>query len=275
MQHFLTDDGEHIHVHISGDGVPLVLLHGWTASHVEWSMFLRGLNPHYQLYRWDARAHGGYALHGSEPPSVARMARDLQNMLDHYQLDKACILGHSMGALTLWQYIQDFGTARISKAIFIDQSPRLVTDQQWKLGIYGEFDEARSAKFIAELEDDFAEAVLRLIAYGRNQRAREEYLADTPAWQRTREQFRKLRPAPLIEIWKSLTAADYRPVLPKIDVPTLLLFGGLSNFYTPETAEYVRRHIPDPRLLIYEGEDHSPHMWQRDRFIADLRAFLG
>ena len=33
MTHFLADDGEKIHVKISGEGPPMVLLHGWTSSH--------------------------------------------------------------------------------------------------------------------------------------------------------------------------------------------------------------------------------------------------
>ena len=33
-----------------------------------------------------------------------------------------------MGALTLWQYIRDFGTGRLARLCFIDQSPKLLTD---------------------------------------------------------------------------------------------------------------------------------------------------
>ena len=33
MDHFTADDGEKIHLKISGDGPPLVLLHGWTSTH--------------------------------------------------------------------------------------------------------------------------------------------------------------------------------------------------------------------------------------------------
>jgi non-heme chloroperoxidase len=33
MTHFFADDGEKIHVQVSGDGPPILMLHGWTASH--------------------------------------------------------------------------------------------------------------------------------------------------------------------------------------------------------------------------------------------------
>jgi len=275
MNHFIADDGEFIHMHLSGDGPPLILLHGWTASHVEWSMFLRGLNPHFRVFRWDARGHGGHALRTPTKPDLVRLARDLHHMLDHYQLTKVAIVAHSMGALVLWQYIQDYGTHRLNKICIIDQSPKLVTDADWRLGIYGDFDEQRAMRFLADLRVDFAESVLQLIAFGRNARARTEYHANPPAWQKTRERFRQLSAEPLITIWQSMTNADYRSLQTRIDIPTLLIFGGESNFYPVETGHFLCRSIPGSVLHIYEGEDHSPHMYQRDRFLHELREFLG
>jgi hypothetical protein len=52
-----------------------------------------------------------------------------------------------MGALTLWQYIRDFGTGRLARLCFIDQSPKLLTDSTWSHGIYGDFDDSRSRKW--------------------------------------------------------------------------------------------------------------------------------
>lgn len=83
----------------------------------------------------------------------------------------------------------------------------------------------------------------------------------------------KLDPEPLISIWKSLSLVDYREILPKISVPTLLVHGDESQFYSVELAQYVRDSIPDAQLHIYEGSDHSPHSWQKERFIEDLRTF--
>ena len=59
MSHFFADDGEKIHLHVSGDGTPpIVMLHGWTSSHQEWFPFLQDLNAHHRVWRWDARGHG-------------------------------------------------------------------------------------------------------------------------------------------------------------------------------------------------------------------------
>ena len=61
MMHFTADDGEKIRVQVSGEGQPLIMLHGWTANHLEWSKFMRGLNPLHRVFRWDARCGGDQA----------------------------------------------------------------------------------------------------------------------------------------------------------------------------------------------------------------------
>lgn len=275
MSYFLADDGEKIHLQISGSGRPIVMLHGWTSSAEEWFPFLEALTAGHRVYRWDARGHGGHRPSRDNAPTVQRMARDLRAMLEHYDLRDVVAVGHSMGALTLWQYIADFGCERLAKVCFIDQSPRLLTDADWPHGIYGDFDAARAAAFINELQQDFAESVLRLGALGLNARARQKYEESAKGWEKARQTLRALAPAPLIACWRSLTEADYRATLERIDIPALLIYGGASNFYRADTAHYVQSRIADAVLHIYEDTDHSPHQWQRERFARDLLDFIG
>lgn len=274
MPHFIASDGEKIHLKISGDGSPVVLLHGWTGSHQDWFPFLAALESRHRVHRWDARGHGGRTLKRGNDANVERMAADLHDLLCHYDLHDVTAVGHSMGALTLWQYLRDYGDERLARLCFIDQSPRLLTDVDWEHGIYGDFDHLRSKAFLARLEEDFAEAVLELTALGLNTRARAKYLEDAEGWRRSRERLRAQEPGPLIACWESLTAADYRDVIRQIRLPSLLVFGGESNFYRHETAEFIAARLPDSILHVYEGCDHLPHLWQRERFIRDLLAFI-
>ena len=265
-----ADDGEQIHVHVSGSGTPILLLHGWTANHASWAPLVAPLSQHFRLLRPDARAHGGHALTVNHEPDVKRLARDIINLLDHFEIERIAAVGHSMGALTLWQCLQDFGTERFSHLAFIDQSPKLMTDDTWNAGIYGDFDSARAQRLIDDLEADFVEAVLRLIAFGLNDKARETYLRNSSGWRAARDALRNINPQSAIAIWKSLAAADYRVVLPTIKVPTLLAYGTSSNFYPAETARFVASHMPQAKLSLYEGADHGPHLLQPDRFTREL-----
>lgn len=271
---FRADDGEELRVWRHGDAGPaIVFLHGWTSSHLEWSPFIHELETHFRVFRWDARAHGGEPPRTPAVATAARMARDLDAMIDACDLAGACFVGHSMGALTLWQYVRDFGTARLGRLCFIDQSPKLITDEDWELGIYGDFDAARSAHFIAELRADFAEAVLRLIAHGLNEQARMGYAADTRGWQRMREALRALPAEALTACWEDLVGLDLRDAIPCIDRPSLLVYGGRSNFYRLETAHWIRERIPGAQLSVHADANHSPHMMDPQRFIAELGEF--
>ena len=201
------------------------------------------------------------------------MADDLRNLLDHFRLERPTVVGHSMGALTLWAYIARHGCERLGRIGVIDQSPRLVTDADWRLGIYGDWDEARDRAFVAAMRADFVTAVIELVSFGLNERARRRYQEGHPSIERVRTYLAMLDRAPLIEVWTTLSRADFRPVLPTIGVPALLVYGTDSNFYPPATGPWVRDAIPSAELLVYEGADHSPHVGQPDRFAADLARF--
>ena len=273
QQQFTADDGEDIHVWVTGDGPPLVLLHEWASSHRIWEAFAHHLAPCFTVYRWDARGHGGHPLRSPTPVSLARMADDLACLLDHFALRQPTVVGHSMGALTLWAHVGRHGSAHLGRLCFLDQSPKLVTDADWRLGIYGDWSPARNAAFIAGMKDDFVETVVRLVADGLNRAARMRYDSSHPGIARMRTYLGMLDPAPLIAVWPSLSAADLRPVLPTITCPTLLIYGEESNFYPPPTGVYVQGAIPGSQLTVYAGADHSPHVGQPARFIDDLARF--
>jgi pimeloyl-ACP methyl ester carboxylesterase len=270
----LVDDGEVLQVYRCGSGPALLLLHGWTANHAAWSPLLALLSEKFTVLRPDARGHGTHQIRVNRRPDVQRLARDVVHILDHYGLNKVVAAGHSMGALTLWQCLRDFGVERFSHLAFIDQSPKLMTDATWQCGIYGDFDADRSAQFLADLALDFAESVLRLGAFGLNDKARATYARNSSGWRTAREALGHMQPAVAIAIWKSLVTADYRDVLPAIHVPTLLAYGTASNFYTTDVARYVADHIENARLSWYPDADHSPHLADPPRFAAELMALV-
>ena len=273
MLSFRARDGENLHYAKGGEGPAVVMLHGWTASHAEWAGVVRALSAGRTVIRWDARGHGGHAPATGAEPTAARMADDLADLLAHESIEDATLVGHSMGALTAWEHFRRHGGARVGRVVLVDQSPKLVTDAGWRHGIYGDFDEARSRAFLADLERDFAESVLRLAAYGLNGHARARYEAGSRGWAFARQALLKLDPAPLVACWRSLVAGDWRDVLPRMDVPVLLVHGEASNFYGAATAREVHVRIPGSRLEIYPMADHSPHLAAPERFVREVLDF--
>ena len=274
LLNFRADDGEPLRVWHYGDAGPIIVfLHGWTASHLEWSPFVHALEKTHRVFRWDARAHGAAPPRTATVATAARMARDLDQMIDAFGLSGACFVGHSMGSLTLWQYLRDYGSDKIGRLCFVDQSPKLITDSDWPLGIYGDYSPQRAAQVTRTFREDFAEGVLRFIAYGLNDLARERYAANGRGWQRMRDYLRGLPAAALIACWEDLVQVDFRDTIPAIDRPTLLVYGGKSNFYPPATGPWLAARIAGSRLSLYDEADHSPHLADPARFVAELAAF--
>jgi pimeloyl-ACP methyl ester carboxylesterase len=269
---FPADDGAVLTVQVTGSGSPLVLLHEWAGDHRAWAPFVRVLGERFTTYAWDARGHG--TRQGRDPVTLARMSRDLANLFDHFGLSQAIVVAHSMGALTLWHYLGEAGCQRLKAICIIDQSPKIVTDDDWRLGIYGDFPAERSRRFVEGLLTDLPAAVLGLVADGHNERARRQIAANSEGIRRLRHRLEQLDPVPLAGCWTSLGEADLRPVLPRITVPTLLIYGMQSNYYGPQVADYVHRCIAGSVLHCYDDADHSPHQGHRQRFLADLAGFL-
>jgi len=274
METLITSDNTPLRYISMGHGRPVIFLHGWTANAREWVPFAAELADEFRTICWDARGHGDHHYPDECNNHVSRMAQDLQQLLDRYQLEDAVLVGHSMGALTSWEYLKQQGDSRLSGLCIIDQSPKLVTDTSWPHGIYGDFNSDKNQAFLARLEQNFAEGVLELIAFGHNSRSRENYEKNSRGFQKTREYLAGLRGDLLRQCWQSLSEANYRQILPTINIPALLIYGDQSQFYSQQLANYVAENIADSRLHIYESADHSPHLWHRERFVYDLRCFL-
>src|SRR4051794_35445014 len=87
----------------SGEGTPVVLLHGLTATRRYVVMGSSALQRSgHRVVAYDARAHGH--SDGGGPYTYERLANDLLAVLDDREIDRAVLAGGSMGAHTLAQF---------------------------------------------------------------------------------------------------------------------------------------------------------------------------
>src|SRR4029079_786472 len=90
-------------VHDSGEGTPVVLLHGLTATHRYVVMGSKALERSgHRVIAYDARGHAQSA--DTEPYDYPALAADLQRVLDERGIDRAVLAGSSMGAHTLLRF---------------------------------------------------------------------------------------------------------------------------------------------------------------------------
>ena len=132
MSTFTTADGCDLDYHIAGSSSSertLVLLHGWSQSRAMYDRVIPTLAEHYRVVSYDQRGHGesGHPTYGAR---IARLARDLDELLTHLDIEQADLAGHSMGASVLWSYLDLFGSKKVSSLIIIDQ-PSACTILPW------------------------------------------------------------------------------------------------------------------------------------------------
>ena len=104
-------------VHDAGEGIPVVLLHGLTATHRYVVMGSRALERSgHRVIAYDARGHG--RSDPAEPYDYPALASDLRRVLDERGIDRAVLAGASMGAHTIARFALDH-PERVRAAVFI------------------------------------------------------------------------------------------------------------------------------------------------------------
>lgn len=103
---FFDSDGVRIHYTVEGKGEPVVLIHGYAASiAANWAMpgIVKGLAANYQVIALDNRGHGQSEKPHDPAAYGNKMSEDVLRLMDHLQIQKAHIVGYSMGGfMTGW-----------------------------------------------------------------------------------------------------------------------------------------------------------------------------
>ena len=84
----------------------------------------------------------------------------------------------------------------------------------------------------------------------------------------------RFHPEGLKTMARSFAEADLRDVLPRIAVPTLLLYGDEDVRAPLNVAESLHAAIPTSSLVVMPGVGHVNPIEAGERFNAEVRAFL-
>ncbi len=83
-----------------------------------------------------------------------------------------------------------------------------------------------------------------------------------------------LRTEPYRQALHAIVTTDFRPVLPTISVPTIVVVGDQDQVTPPSAARFLATRIPDASLVTIAGSGHLSNLEQPERFNAALDAFL-
>jgi len=268
--------GDTITLRVAGAGRPVLMVHGLGGSHHDWDGALESLAQQHTIHSFDLLGHGARAS-SKRLPTLQQMAHDVAEVIAGLGLERPLLVGHSLGALVVMKYLQDHGATQIAGVCLIDQSPRITNDGQWQLGLFGSLTDGQLKDTLGRLRGDFVETVasefIARLAPLKQARSREALAGRLARWAVTKLA-RSCGIEHVLSMLESLVDADFRDVIAKVKVPTMVVLGGASHHYGGLPLEqYYRNTLPDGTVRMYKRASHSPHRQEPVRFAADLTAF--
>ncbi|KAF7555553.1 hypothetical protein G7Z17_g2064 [Cylindrodendrum hubeiense] len=269
-----TQDGVHLNYTQSGPlaGQKILFIPGWRQTAAEWKKQVEYFSSTgYRVTAYDMRGHGE-----SEKPDfgyrISRFAADLNDLLNQLDLKDVSIVAHSMGSSISWAWWDQYPDARdrIDRFVFVDQSSVLTADPHWTeeqakqvsalfdpIGVYDLADDmtAQTPPFVRSMfTDSISEADFEWVL------SENKKISDKNA-------------ATLVI---DHAFRDWRDVLPRIHVPSLVIAGEVSVNAAPGIA-WVATQIPGGKSYTFTAEEKGSHFmfWENpERFNSIVEDFI-
>lgn len=252
-------DGTPIACWRSGEGPPLVLVHGTAADHGRWRPVLPAFAAGFTVYAIDRRGRGGSG--DADGYSVGREFEDVAAVVDSIG-GPVDLLGHSYGALCAIEAA--LLTRNIRKLVLYDPGIEVEGAEIYPHEVIGRLE----ALLGAEDRDGVVATTMREVA-GLPSRV-VEHMRSQPVWQ--------ARVAAAHTIPRELRAVKSYGFDPgrfgNLGAPTLVLSGGDSPAALVEAGEAVDEALPDSRRLVMPGQGHAAMDTGTERFTTEILRFL-
>lgn len=249
--------GKKLSVEKQGSGEPVVLIHGLGSTANVWEPQVRALADRFTMLRYDLEGAGRSAYAGEL--SIDGWVEDLKALLDAEHIDKARLVGHSLGTLIL-QHFAVAHPARVEKLVFIgvNRAPPEARRQAVR---------ERVAKVRAEGLDAIVEQVVK-------GGVSPHTLAHKPEVVGFVRELLTRQPtegyARCCEAMAASVAAD----VAAIRAPVLLVAGRDDGVSPPANSEGMAKDLPNAELRILEQCGHWHPIEQPAAVSQALREFL-
>jgi non-heme chloroperoxidase len=238
-------------------GIPVLMLHGVTDSWRSFEPVLPHLPEDLRVVAVTQRGHGD-APKPEGPYLIEDMARDAIDLLDEMEIERAVVVGHSMGS---W----------VTQRILIDHPERVIGAV-----LAGSFvgSPARDPALVAAMRELANVPDPITAAYAREwQQSTLERTIDAGQMDVFVRESLKVPPRVWTEAFNGFAELDQGGELWDVRVPTLLVWGERDAFVPRETQDGLLEALEDARLEVYEGVGHAVHWEQPLRFARDVAAF--
>ncbi len=215
-------------------------------------------NTAFQDQRDPIFSAGGYDLD--------TLANDLAVLMDGLDLRDVTLVGHSLGTCEVAHYLARHGSRRVKRVALLSPTlPYLTKTADNPMGVEPAFfDKVRGVWAV-----DF---------FGWGEANQAPFFIPTTSQTAQDWVSRMMMDASLqalVELNRTMVSHDFRPGLPKIDRPTLVIQGDRDASAPLEiTGRRTAALIPGAELKVYEGAPHGLFVTHTARLNADLEAFV-
>ena len=249
---FVEIDGINLHYRITGEGAPIVLLHGVSSSLHTWEAWQNILSENYQVISIDVPSFGLSGPHPKDNYEVSMYMNLLDELLHHLKIDTCYMAGNSFGGFITWNYALH-QPERVKKIALLDaagfQREGKLNNIGFRLALNpftSKITEYITPKSIVKKSIENVYGDVSRISEGTVDRYYDLLL-------------RKGNRSGFVKILGKLTnLEDLSPKIAKIKQPTLIIWGDKDNLIPVENANRFHELILQSELKIYEGVGHVP-----------------
>ena len=254
-----------------GTGSPLVILHGLYGMSDNWLSIGKQLSEYFQVYLVDQRNHGNSPHAASQ--TYNDMAEDLLEFLNDNSIERATLLGHSMGGKTVMHFALKY-PERVTRLIVADIAPKSYSSAhseapqaQLHLNIINgmlsvDFSKVKTRNDIANQLKDYVpdKRVIQFLLKNLKKDANNRF-----SWKLNVEALRDNLPHILKGIETGSSKADF---------PVLFLKGENSKYITENDYEQIRSIFPFAEIVTIFDAGHWLHAEQPEAFLNAIKEFI-
>lgn len=246
-----------------GKGNPIIILHGLFGMSDNWLTVGKTLAEHFSVFLVDQRNHG-QSPH-SDIFNYQVMSDDLFEFMHEQHLDKAILIGHSMGGKTAMQFAAEHAE-KVSKLLVVDIAPRYYPPHHQDIlkALFAvDFEKIKSRKEAEAELSEYIEAV-----------GTKQFLLKNLYWKNVNEQQLAWR-FNLQVISKNIDETG-KEILssPPLQLPTLFLRGEKSNYITDADFTTIKNDFPLAKILTIKNAGHWIHADNPKEFLQSVMEFV-
>jgi len=259
----LEKNGVKLAYYVYGEGEPtLVFVVAWISTAEFWVYQVNYFSQNFRMVTVDMRGSGE-----SDKPAdnytLDLYVDDLNSIIEELQEKNIVLVGESMGASVAIKYVTTY-PGKVSKLVLMCGTPKIISTDDFPHGLSLEIQH----RWQTSLQE----------SYSRGVRAFMEVAFPEPGTGYLKDLgFKLCQKAPeeiAMNAVNNFYKEDLRPLLGKINIPTLILHGENDMVCPLEGGKYMHEKIPGSKMYIFKGKGHCPSITAADKFNKILKEFI-